>query len=284
METKKVWFITGASKGLGLTLAKQLLSNGYWVAATSRSVEDLSEAVHAGTEQFLPLSVDLRSEDSVAAAIQEAVRTFGRIDVVVNNAGYALTGGLEELSDREARNNFDINVFGSLNVIRQVLPHMRARQSGHIFNISSIGGFTGLFPGFGIYCATKFAVQGFTESLAQEVKEFGIHATIVSPGYFRTNFLSPESLNVPGKPIEAYRQVRASQEAHQTSINGNQPNDPEKGVSVIIEAAESNKPPLHLFLGQDAYDLANQKIDVVIRDMENWAHLATATGFAAVAS
>jgi NAD(P)-dependent dehydrogenase (short-subunit alcohol dehydrogenase family) len=283
METKKVWFITGASKGLGLTLVKQLLNSGYRVAATSRSLKDLTQAAEARSERFLPLSVDLRAEDSVGAAVQEVMRTFGRIDVVVNNAGYALTGGLEELSDEEARKNFDINVFGSLNVIRKVLPHMRSRQAGHIFNISSIGGFTGLFPGFGIYCATKFAVQGFTESLAEEVKEFGIHATIVSPGYFRTDFLTPESLNVPQNQIDAYKQVRASQEAHQTSINGNQQNDPEKGVSVLIQVAESNNPPLHLFLGEDAYGLANAKIDVVIRDMENWKHIATATGIDAVA-
>lgn len=279
MKTQKVWFVTGASKGLGLTLVKNLLKSGYAVAATSRNTDDLIRSVGATEGQFLPLGVDLKSEVSVETAIKKTLETFGSIDVVVNNAGYGLTGGIEELSDREVRENFDINVFGSLNVIRKALPYMRAQSSGHIFNISSIGGFTGLFPGFGIYCATKFAVHGFTESLAAEVKPFGIHATVVFPGYFRTNFLSAGSLNVPEKEIPEYREVRASQSAHQNDINGNQPNDPEKGVDAIIRLAESANPPLHLFLGQDAYDLAEQKIALLESNMSSWRDLAAETAF-----
>ncbi|MCD0487768.1 SDR family NAD(P)-dependent oxidoreductase [Pedobacter sp. MC2016-14] len=279
MNTEKIWFVTGASKGLGLTLVKKLLKDGYKVVATSRSIEDLRAAVTEAADSFLPLEMNLKSEASVQQAIEKSISTFGKIDVVVNNAGYGLSGGLEELSDEEARENFDVNVFGALNVIRQVLPHLRKQQSGHIINVSSIGGFTGMFPGFGIYCATKFAMQGFTESLATEVKAFGIHASIVSPGYFRTNFLTAESLNVPKNPIEAYKEVRDSQDAHQNSINGNQPGDPEKGVAVIIAAAEAEHPPLHLFLGQDAYDLAYQKMELVKADLENWKELTTSTGF-----
>lgn len=279
MKTQKVWFITGASKGLGLTLVKNLLNKGYSVAATSRNIDDLIRSVGSAEGQFLPLGVDLKSEVSVETAIKKTIETFGSIDVVVNNAGYGLTGGIEELSDKEVRENFDINVFGSLNVIRKALPYMRAQNSGHIFNISSIGGFTGLFPGFGIYCATKFAVHGFTESLAAEVKPFGIHATVVFPGYFRTNFLSAGSLNVPEKEIPEYREVRASQSAHQNDINGNQPNDPEKGVGAIIRLAESANPPLHLFLGQDAYDLAEQKIALIESNMSSWREVAAETAF-----
>jgi NAD(P)-dependent dehydrogenase (short-subunit alcohol dehydrogenase family) len=279
MQNQKVWLVTGASKGLGLSLVKQLLASDYKVAATSRSAESLKQAVGSTSDNFLPLAVSLTDEASVAEAISATITKFGRIDVVVNNAGYGLTGSLEELSDEETRANFDINVFGSLNVIRQVLPYLREQQSGHIFNISSIGGFTGLFPGFGIYCATKFAVQGFTESLAAEVKAFGIHATIVSPGYFRTNFLEPDSLSVAKNPIQAYQAVRDIEALHQNSINGNQQGDPEKGAAVIINAAEAAQPPLHLFLGQDAYDLAFQKIDRVKQDLDNWRELATATSF-----
>lgn len=278
METEKVWFVTGASKGLGLTLVKQLLNQGYKVAATSRSIADLNDAVTVSSN-FLPLAVNIKDEHSVTAAIAETINKFGCIDVVVNNAGYGLTGSLEELSDQEARENFDVNVFGSLSVIRAVMPHLRAQQSGHIFNLASIGGFTGGFPGFGIYCATKFAVHGFSESLAAEVKAFGIKVTIVSPGYFRTNFLAPDSLNVPKNEIQAYKAVREVQAAHQNDINGNQQGDPEKGVAAIITVSESAEAPLHLFLGQDAYDAAYQKMDGVKSDLETWKELSTSTGF-----
>lgn len=278
MNNQKVWFVTGASKGLGLSLVKQLLNKGYNVAATSRSIADLEKEV-GKTESFLPLAVNIADEKSVNDAISQTINLFGKIDVVVNNAGYGLVGGLEELSDGEARANFDVNVFGSLNVIRAVMPHLRGQQSGHIFNISSIGGFTGNFPGFGIYCATKFAVQGFTESLAAEIKAFGVKATIVSPGYFRTNFLNPDSLSVPKNEIAEYKSVRDVQAAHQHDINGNQAGDPEKGAAAIITVAEAAEAPMHLFLGQDAYDIAYQKMNDVKADLENWKELSTSTGF-----
>ena len=278
MENKKIWFVTGASKGLGLTLVKKLLSIGHNVAATSRNLSDLSKAV-GEFDNFLPLSVDLMNEESIESAISQTINKFGQLDVVVNNAGYGMLGALEELSDKEARENFDVNVFGSLNVIRKALPQMRKQQSGHIFNISSIGGFSGNFPGFGIYCATKFAVSGFTESLAAEVKSLGIRATVVEPGYFRTAFLTSGSLAVPKNPIDAYKEVRDSQAAHQNDINNQQPGDPAKGVDVIIAAAESENAPLHLFLGPDAYHIASTKIADLQKDMEDWKVLATATNF-----
>lgn len=277
-SNQKVWYITGASKGLGLSLAKQLLSEGKKVAATSRNIDDLKNAV-GENENFLPLAVNLLSEESVAESIEKTVSRFGRIDVIVNNAGYGLVGALEELSDAESRQNFDVNVFGSLNVIRKALPHLRKQQSGHIFNVSSIGGFTGAFPGFGIYCATKFAVQGFTESLAAEVKAFGINATIVSPGYFRTNFLEDSSLSVPKNPIQEYQTVRDIQSAHENDINGNQLGDPQKAALAFIKTAAMQNPPVHLFLGQDAYDLAAVKINALKEDMESVREFATATAF-----
>ncbi len=276
MDAKKVWLVTGASKGLGLTLVKKLLKEGYKVAATSRNVSALSKEVGEHTPGFLPLQVDLVNEQSVAKAAAEIIHTFGTIDVVVNNAGYGQLGTLEELSDEEARNNFDINVFGSLNVIRSVMPHLRTQKSGAIFNISSIGGFLGNFPGWGIYCATKFAVAGFTESLAAEIKSFGITATVVYPGYFRTDFLSKDSLSLPQHPIEAYTEARAVEKLHINEIKGNQPGDPEKAAAVLIEIAE-NAPPLHLFLGQDAYDMAKVKLESVQKDLTANKALATST-------
>jgi len=276
---KKVWFITGASKGLGLSLVKKLIAEGYLVAATSRNVDELETAVGADRKVFLPLAMNLTDENSIGEAIKETVSHFGRIDVVVNNAGYGLTGALEELTDVEIRQNFDINVFGSINVIRKAMPYLRKQQSGHIFNISSIGGFSGLFPGFGSYCATKFAVHGFSESLYEDVKPFGIHVTIVSPGYFRTSFLEESSLSVPKNEIAEYANVRASQDAHQNSYNGNQNGDPEKAAAAFIEVANMPEPPLHLFLGQDAYDFATAKIAMVQEDMDKVKTLAVSTGF-----
>lgn len=281
MNTQKVWFVTGASKGLGLSLVQKLLTEGYKVAATSRNIKTLIEEV-GGQKNFLPLQVDLVSEQSVQKAIAETMQTFGSINVVVNNAGYGQLGTLEELSDKESRQNFDINVFGSLNVIRNVMPYLRKQKSGAIFNISSIGGFYGNFPGWGIYCATKFAVAGFTESLAAEAQAFGISATVVYPGYFRTGFLTQESLGTPEKPIDAYEDARASQAMHENDINGNQVGDPEKAAAVLIEIAESANPPLHLFLGQDAYDLAKVKMEAVQKDMSVVEALATSTAFGEV--
>ena len=279
MSNKKTWFITGASKGFGLSLVKQLLQQGYQVAATSRSMAGLTEAAGGETPDFLPLETDLTNEDSVRTAIETTLRRFGKIDVVVNNAGYGQAGAIEELTDREVRDNFDVNVFGVLNVLCSVLPYLRKQRSGHIFNISSIAGFISSFPGFGIYCSTKFALEGITGALAAEVKPFGIKVTSVAPGYFRTNFLDSGSLKVPANPIEAYTEVREVQQAHQDMINGNQPGDPEKAVAVIIRMANEQNPPLHLFLGQDAYDLAYQKIEAVKKDLETWKAISTATAF-----
>jgi len=277
-QSKKTWFITGASKGFGLEFIEQLLAKGDNVAATSRSIADLEKA--AGTHpNLLPLEVSLTDEGSVASAIEITIAKFGRLDVVVNNAGYGLLGAVEELSDAEARKNFDVNVFGSLNVIRHAMPHLRNQKSGHIFNISSIGGFTGNFPGFGIYCATKFAVSGFSESLAAEVKDFGIKVTIVLPGYFRTNFLESDSLAVPGNTIAAYQSTRDSQKLHQEQINGNQPGDPKKGVAAIIESVEAPDAPLYLFLGSDAVAMADIKLNTVKADIENWKSVSAGTDF-----
>ncbi len=278
MNSRKTWLVTGASKGLGLTLVKKLLTQGYNVVATSRTVDALKTAV--GTDvNFLPLAMNLTNEENVEHGIKQAIDRFGSIDVVVNNAGYGLMGGIEELTDEEARANFEVNVFGSLNVIRKVLPYLRAQENGHIFNISSIGGFTGGFPAFGIYCATKFAVHGFTESLAHEVKPFGINVSLVMPGYFRTNFLESDSIAKPKNEIAAYKNVRDVQNAHTDQINNNQPGDPEKAADVMIEVALQENPGLHLFLGADAYQAAQNKMDLVKSDMEIYQKVATATNF-----
>jgi len=279
MENQKIWFVTGASKGLGLTLTKRLLNEGYKVAATSRNISDLENAVGINNDHFLPLAVNIKSEESVQEAIEKTISTFGKIDVVVNNAGYGMLGGLEETTDQEARDNFEVNVFGALNVIRKALPYLRSQQSGHIINISSIGGLVGGFPGFGIYCATKFAVNGFSEALDAEVKPFGIKVTIVEPGYFRTNFLSQGSLITPKNPIAEYQSIRDSQNLHQNQMDQQQAGDPEKAAAAMIKIVSDPNPPLNLFLGADAYQMANQKIASLQNDLETWKELTTSTGF-----
>jgi NAD(P)-dependent dehydrogenase (short-subunit alcohol dehydrogenase family) len=281
MNNKKTWLVTGASKGLGLALVKQLLDRGYNVAATSRHAADLDKEIGV-QEAFLSLTTDLVSEASVADTVRKTIDRFGSIDVVVNNAGYGQIGGMEELTDKEARTNFDVNVFGSLNIIRAVMPQMRKQQSGHILNISSIGGFTGAFPGWGVYCATKFAVSGLSEALSAEVAAFGVKVTVVEPGYFRTNFLTGESMGLPAHAIEAYASVRESVRMHREDINGSQPGDPEKAARAMIDITNVENPPLHLFLGADAYDMAYKKIAAIAADLEAWKSVTVNTGFEAV--
>ncbi|KAB1230486.1 SDR family NAD(P)-dependent oxidoreductase [Chryseobacterium viscerum] len=277
METKKVWFVTGASKGLGFELVKKLLSEGFQVAATSRTVESLISTIGDTSENFLPLSVNITDNNDIKSAIAKTVEHFGRIDVVVNNAGYGQIGTLEELTDEEARENYAVNVFGTLNVIRNAMPYLREQRSGNIFNISSVGGYSANFPGWGIYCSTKFAVAGFTEALAEEVKDFGIHATVVYPGYFRTDFLNKDSVKTPANPIQAYEAARNSEQAHLNEINGNQPNDPEKAADVLIQISKEKNPPVHLLLGVGTMEFLNNKIDILKKDAEKWEKLTVST-------
>lgn len=278
MDTKKVWLVTGASKGLGLSLVKKLLSEGYKVAATSRTVKSLKKEVGT-TANFLPLEVNIADETSVSNAIDQTIEAFGRIDVVVNNAGYGQLGTLEELTNAEARQNFDVNVFGLLNVMRNVMPHFRSNRSGHFINISSIAGFLGAFPGWGIYNATKFAVAGLTEAFSVEAKSLGVNATIVYPGYFKTNFLLKGSLRLAENPIADYKEARDLEVLHDTQIIGNQPGDPEKAALAFIQLAESENPPLHFFMGSDAVGMAKNKIGILQNELAANEALSKSTDF-----
>jgi NAD(P)-dependent dehydrogenase (short-subunit alcohol dehydrogenase family) len=279
METKKVWLVTGASKGLGLALVKRLLTEGYKVAATSRDAQTLQEEVGFTGEEFLALHVDLNDDHAVYNAVQEIISKLGTIDVVVNNAGYGQLGTLEELSDQEARTNFDVNVFGTLNVIRNVMPLFREKNSGSFFNISSIAGFMGTFPGWGIYNATKFAVAGLTEALSAETKSMGVSATIVYPGYFKTNFLLQGSLRTAARPIAAYTEARDLEMIHNEQVIGNQPGDPEKAAAAFIQVAEMETKPLHLFLGSDSFGMANSKIEMLQNDLTAFESVSKSTDF-----
>jgi len=280
MNKEKIWLVTGASQGLGLTLVKTLLTRGFRVAALSRSADVLQKAMgtDGDNERFLPVQSRITDEDSTRAAIEKVIHQFGRIDVVVNNAGYGLGGSVEELTDRETRENFEVNVFGTLNIIRKVMPYLRAQRSGHIFNISSIAGFTSINGAFSIYSATKFAICGMSEALATDVKPFGIKVTIVAPGAFRTNFLTPESLVLAQNPIGAYEHIRATHLQFQ-QWNGQQPGDPEKAATAMIQMAGEAEPALYLFLGKDAYRRATLKNEAVQSELTKWEALITGTDF-----
>lgn len=270
------WFVTGASRGLGLELVRQLLLRGDNVAATTRSVDRLVAALDAAdTTGLLPLEVDLTDEKQVADAVLSAQQRFGALDVVVNNAGYGFLAAVEEVSDSEARQMFDVQVFGVWNVLRAVLADMRSRRSGHIINVSSILGLTA-FPGWGLYCAGKYALEGLSESLAGEVAEHGINVTLIEPGYMRSDFLSPESLNLPTATVDAYPAVREMTEAHQ-AMPGTQLGDPVKAAAAILAVAEREDAPLHQLLGSDSLGFAEARLQSLERDIEAGRGLAMTT-------
>ncbi|PWS33607.1 SDR family NAD(P)-dependent oxidoreductase [Pedobacter paludis] len=277
MGIKKVWFVTGASKGLGLSLVNQLLKAGQSVAATSRNINDLTKAVNSNSEKFLPLTVNLSDELSVEHAINATIAQFGKIDVIINNAGYGIGGSIEELTDEETRQSFDVNVFGTLNVIRKASPHLRTQGSGHIINIASIAGIAGA-TGWSVYSATKAAVIALSEVLAEDVKEFGIKVTVVAPGAFRTSFLTQESLVLAKNPIDAYEDVRAVH-AKYLKMDGEQAGDPEKAAAAMISLASMPNPPIHLLLGNDALARASAKTEALTKEYQDWKAITISTDF-----
>ncbi|MET3501005.1 NAD(P)-dependent dehydrogenase (short-subunit alcohol dehydrogenase family) [Mucilaginibacter rubeus] len=277
MDNNKVWFITGASKGFGLSLVKQLLDAGQLVAATSRNLQELTAAVNITSNNFLPLQVDLVNDSSVSLALQHTYEAFGRIDVVINNAGYGIGGAIEELSDAETRMAFDVNVFGTLNVIRAAMPYLRKQRSGHIINISSIAGITAN-TGWAIYAGAKYAVIGISEVLAADVKELGIKVTVVAPGAFRTSFLTAGSLSITGNQIDDYTEVRAIHNKY-LKMDGKQAGDPEKAATAIINTVYEENPPLYLLLGGDAYNRALAKLDTLHNEIRQWEDVTCSTDF-----
>ncbi|OQP50872.1 short-chain dehydrogenase/reductase [Niastella yeongjuensis] len=269
MNTSKVWYVTGASQGLGLILVKKLLASGYRVAATSRNVQKLKEAVGViDADRFLPLVVDLNNLDCIDESVQQTLQVFGRIDVVVNNAGYGMTGTVEEIAEQDIRKIFDVNVFAAVNVVKKILPLLREQRSGYIINIGSVAGFVGA-PGWAIYSATKAALAAFSEVLALDLKEFGIHVTVVEPSGFRTGFLTHDSLAYTESKIDGYQAVKDTAKRYLDG-NGIQPGDPEKASEIFMELAESSQPPLHLYLGQDAYNRVAGKLKTMTDSLEEW--------------
>jgi NAD(P)-dependent dehydrogenase (short-subunit alcohol dehydrogenase family) len=276
---KRVWFITGASRGIGALIAEAALADGNAVVAAGRKVAAIIERL-GESAALLPVELDVTNEAQAKAAVQAAVEKFGRIDVLVNNAGFGLLGAVEESADKEVRRMYDTNVFGLLNVTRAVLPTMRANRSGHVVNISSIGGYRAA-AGFGVYSSTKFAVEGITEALHAELKPLGIHATVVEPGYFRTDFLDASSLVVAPEVIDDYDETSGAVRRKAMQLNHNQPGDPTRLAAAMIALVDAATPPLRLPLGTDTLAAIAAKNAYVTQETEAWKQLSSSTDFAA---
>ncbi|HEY2096720.1 MAG TPA: oxidoreductase [Pseudonocardia sp.] len=272
-----VWFITGSSRGLGLEIARAALENGHQVVATARDKAAVTRAL-GSSERLLAVSLDVTDAGRAATAVEEATAAFGRIDVLVNNSGFGLLGAVEEISDAEAREVFDVNVFGLLGVTRAVLPRMRARRSGRIINIGSIGGFVTI-PSSGIYGATKFAVEGITEALSAELAGTGVTATVVEPGAFRTDFLAPSSIRFVDPSIDDYADTAHAMRGRLQAANGHQPGDPRKAAAAILEVAGTPNPPLRIQLGADSVARVEAKLKLVAEELAEWRELSESTAF-----
>ncbi|MET0462237.1 MAG: oxidoreductase [Chitinophagaceae bacterium] len=276
MKTQKTWFITGASRGFGHTITKAVLANGDKVVATVRNNPDEFLTRFNNDPNLYAVILDVTNETQAKTAVADAVEHFGRIDVLVNNAGYGLLAAVEEATTDEVKKNYEVNVFGLLNVTRAVLPYLRKQRSGHIINISSIGGLSAYF-GWGLYGSTKFAVEGITEALALELAPLGIHATVVAPGFFRTNFLDESSLTRSSNVIDDYADTVGQMREIATQINRKQPGDPEKLAQAFITLANAAKPPVHLPLGTDSLHRFRQKTSAFEQDIANWYDVITGT-------
>jgi len=274
-----VWFITGASRGFGLEITKVALERGDSVVATARNPQSVIDALPDAGARLLAVELDVHRPAQITAAVDAAIAKFGRIDVLINNAGRGLLGAVEEASDAAARAVYDTNVFGTLNVLRAVLPTMRDQRGGRIINLSSIGGFTGS-AGWGIYNSTKFAVEGISEALAKEVAPLGILVTIVEPGYFRTDFLDGSSLHTEATVIADYAETAGAMRRKAGELNHEQPGDPVRAVEAIMTIAESLEPPLRIQLGSDAFASVADKLAAVGAEQRRWRDLAVSTDFA----
>lgn len=275
---KKVWLITGSSSGFGRALAEAVLQHGDYLVATARKPEQLNDLVEQYPETVKAVRLDVTEPQSIQDALKSAIDTFDRIDVLVNNAGYGLLGGIEEVSNTELRNQFETNFFGALNVIQAILPQLRQQRSGHILNVSSVGGFRG-FPGFGIYNGTKFALEGISEALALEVAPLGIKVTIVEPGSFRTDWAGRSMVRAENK-IDDYAETSGETRSWIDEENGIQAGDPAKAASAMIKAVYSENPPQRLVLGADALELIRQKIDSVTQELDKWEQTTVDTAYA----
>ncbi|MBU3057387.1 oxidoreductase [Pseudomonas indica] len=274
----RTWFITGASRGFGALIAEKALRAGDAVIATARNPEDVVARL-GGHPNLLAVRLDVTREADAHKAVSEGIKQFGRIDVLINNAGFGVLGAVEETSASETERLFSTNVFGLLNVTRAVLPHMRRQRSGHVINISSLGGYQA-YVGWGVYGSTKFAVEGISEAMHQELAPLGIHVTVVEPGFFRTDFLDEQSLVKTALELSDYDETVGAMRRFAMNANHAQPGDPTKFAESIVHLVNSAKPPQRLPLGSDAVARIQAKNQFVEAELAEWKELALSTDFA----
>jgi NAD(P)-dependent dehydrogenase (short-subunit alcohol dehydrogenase family) len=280
LEMEKTWFITGASRGLGVEIARAAQRAGDRVVATARQREAVIERIGPESDHLLALDLDVTDPNQARAAVDVAVRRFGAIDVLVNNAGYGHLGFFEEMSMDDLREQFATNLMGALSVTWAALPVMRAARRGRIFNISSLAGIVGAELG-ALYCSSKFALEGFSESLAREVASFGLFVTIVEPGPFRTEFLSRQSVRFGGNAVADYDARRAQLRASFEQRDGRQPGDPVRLAETIVRLANEPEPPLRFAAGRIAVDAAEGKLAAMKGELARWREMSIATDYAA---
>ncbi|WDZ79776.1 oxidoreductase (plasmid) [Ensifer adhaerens] len=271
------WFVTGASRGFGALIVEKALAKGDQVVATARNPKAIVERF-GEQPNLLAVALDVTDEPQAHQAAGQAIARFGRIDVLVNNAGYGLLGAVEEASGAEIEALYRTNVFGLLAVTRAVLPHMRRQRSGRILNFSSVGGYRS-GPGFGVYCSTKFAVEGLTEALAAELAPLGIHATAIEPGYFRTDFLDSTSLSVSPIEIDDYAETAGIVRHKAKEISHNQPGNPDKLADVLISFVDAENPPVRLPLGSDTVAAIEAKHASDAQILAQWRAVSLSTDF-----
>jgi len=273
----KVWLITGCSTGFGRELAKNVLSSGNKAVVTARNTDDIKDIIEGNEDNAIAVKLDVTKPAEITAAVKAAVERFGRIDVLVNNAGIGYFGAIEESEDEAVRKMFEINVFGLAKMTQEVLPTMRAQKSGHIINIASIGGLRS-FPAVGFYNATKYAVDGLSEALAKETAHLGIKVTIIAPSGFRTDWAGRSAEDSPIK-IEDYNDTAGQNKASIRSYSGNQPGDPVKAALAIIKVVDSPNPPLRLLLGEAALKGARAKLEELKKDFDAWEETTVGADF-----
>lgn len=273
----KVWLITGCSTGFGRELAKNVLERGYKAIITSRNVDDVKDIVASYEETALALSLDVTKQEDIDAAVAGALKKFERIDVLVNNAGIGYFAAIEESEEAEVRRMFEINFWGLAHVTRAVLPYMRKRRSGHILNISSIGGIVA-FPALGFYNATKFAVSAYSEALAKETAHLGIKVTNVAPSGFRTDWAGRSAKN-SAIVIDDYAATAGANKDTVRGYSGKQKGDPVRAAKAMIQVVESENPPMVLLLGSAALKNAKRKLEALQNDFDNWEDVTTGADY-----
>lgn len=276
---KKVWFITGCSTGFGRSLAKEVLASGHIAVVTARKTAAIEDIVKEYPGTAIAVELDVTVPKQITAAVQTAIDQFGRIDVLVNNAGIGYFAAIEESEEAEVRKMFEINVFGLAKMTQEVLPHMRKQRSGHILNIASIGGLRS-FPGVGFYNATKYAVDGLSEALYKEVSPLGIRVTVIAPSGFRTDWAGRSAKN-SAIVIDDYASTAGKNMGDIRGYSGNQPGDPVRAAKAMIQVTETENPPLRLLLGKAALKGARLKLEELRNDFETWADVTEGADFPA---